>query len=215
MALVTILTFNPFAENTYIVAAGEGGPCILFDPGCYTPEEEDLLASTLAAGGWQPQRLINTHAHIDHIYGNGWVWKTFGLLPEMHRDELPVWQAAPQVAALYGVPMAGETPAPEAFIAPDQWIECGDIRLQALYTPGHSPASLSFYCPEEGFLIGGDVLFRESIGRTDLPGGDYDTLLRSIREQLYTLPDDTRVYPGHGPETTIGYEKKHNPFIQG
>jgi hydroxyacylglutathione hydrolase len=212
MALVTVFTFNPFEENT-IVLSSPSGECIIFDPGCYFSKEETELKTFISESNLKPIRLINTHAHLDHIYGNDFIHRQYGLLPEMHIGELPVLKAAEQIAQMYGVPMSAPSPLPEKYIEDGDIISFGNITLEAIFTPGHSPASLSFYCKEEKFLIAGDVLFRESIGRTDLPGGNYETLIRSIKERFWLLPLETVVYPGHGPSTTIGYEKMHNPFL--
>lgn len=212
MTQVQIFEFNPFAENTYVVF-DDTGECVIFDPGCYTAEERSELKDFIAANNLRPVRLINTHCHLDHVFGNAFVAKTWNLQLEIHTGELIVLQRFPQVCQMYGIPFAEESPMPGRFIEAGETLEFGNTRLKALFTPGHSPASLSFHCKEDGFLIAGDVLFYESIGRTDLPGGDMDTLLKSIRNQLFTLPGETIVYPGHGPATTIRHEMEYNPFL--
>ncbi len=214
MAEVLKLTFNPFQENTYIVY-DETKACVIFDPGCYTDEERQSLVDTIDQHQLQPVRLINTHCHIDHVFGNQFVMDTYGLELELHEGEVPVLKAAPQSASMFGLPLpAGDfTGTPGAYIEAGAVVEFGQTRLEALLTPGHSPASLSFYCADSQFVIAGDVLFYGSIGRTDLPGGDFDTLIRSIRTALLPLGDGVTVYPGHGPATNIGYEKQHNPFL--
>jgi glyoxylase-like metal-dependent hydrolase (beta-lactamase superfamily II) len=212
MADVVRLTFNDFQENTYIVY-DETGECVIFDPGCYRRFEEEELVARIDALKLKPVRLINTHCHLDHVFGNKFVAEHYGLGLEIHRGELPVLKAVPQVCMMYGLPPAAPSPEPSRFIVPGELIEFGNTKLDTRFTPGHSPASISFYCRESGFVIAGDVLFHGSIGRTDLPGGNFDTLIRSIKEQLLVLPDDTVVYPGHGPETTIGFEQDHNPFL--
>jgi len=161
----------------------------------------------------QPVRLVNTHCHIDHIFGNKFISETFQLPLEIHQGELDLLNAAPQVSNLYGNPYPDHSPAPEKYIHSGDVLEFGNTKLEAIFTPGHSPASLSFYCKEDQFLIAGDVLFHESIGRTDLPGGDFDTLISSIKNQLFPLGNEVKVYPGHGSTTTIGHEKEHNPFL--
>lgn len=212
MTHVQAFEFNPFAENTYIVF-DETGECAIFDPGCYTWEEREALEKFIDEKKLRPVRLINTHCHLDHVFGNAFVAKTWNLDLETHIGELPVIQRFTQACQMFGIPHAEESPAPARFIEAGEMVEFGNTRLKALFTPGHSPASLSFYCREEGFVIAGDVLFYESIGRTDLPGGDMNTLLKSIQSQLFTLPDETLVYPGHGPATTIRHEKEYNPFL--
>ena len=211
MTHVQIFEFNPFAENTYVVY-DESGECIIFDPGCYTPEERHMLQSFIEKNQLRVVRLINTHCHLDHIFGNNFVHKTWSLLPELHRAEMPVLKQYPAICIYYGVP-AESSPMPERFIEAGDTVTFGHTRLEVMLTPGHSPGSLSFYCRESGFVLSGDVLFMESIGRTDLPGGNSDTLLESIRSQLFTLPGETLVYSGHGPTTTIRHEKEYNPFL--
>jgi len=205
-------TFNPFQENTYILAA-EDGSAIVIDPGCYTEDEEQELVSFLDKERLNPVRLLNTHCHLDHVFGNAFIAKTYGLQVEIHPGEQIVLDQALSMSHLYGIPMK-PSPAPIHTLLPGIPVQLGDDELTALFTPGHSPASVSLYCEKQGFLIAGDVLFQESIGRTDLPGGNMATLLKSIREELFVLPDDTLVYPGHGPHTTIGHERRHNPFLR-
>jgi len=213
MIPVSVFTFNPFQENTYIICSSAKN-CIIFDPGCYFSSEEQQLLSFISEKKLNPVRLINTHAHLDHIFGNAFVHEKWNLLPQLHRDELPMLQLAPQISRSYGIDLVKRSPEPDTFIQEGDTISLDDIELLTILTPGHSVASLSFYNSTEGYLIAGDVLFRDSIGRTDLPGGDYDTLIQVIKEKLFSLPDDTVVYPGHGPKTTIGYEKRNNPFLR-
>jgi len=213
MTHVLGLTFNTFQENMYLVY-DDTGECVIFDPGCNSVLEQDELAKTIENKGLTPVRLINTHCHLDHVFGNHFVANTYDLPLEIHKGEVPVLEAVPRVCKAYGIPMMNESPTPGGFIEVGEVVKFGETELKVLFTPGHSPASLSFYCEKDKFVIAGDVLFMQSIGRTDLPGGDFDTLIQSIREQLFTLPDDVQVYPGHGPATTIGYEKLNNPFLQ-
>ncbi|HUR29881.1 MAG TPA: MBL fold metallo-hydrolase, partial [Saprospiraceae bacterium] len=169
------LTFNPFEENTYIIA-GESGDCIIIDPGCFDQAEQSELSRIIQHFNLKPTRLINTHCHIDHILGNAYVSKTYGLGLEIHRGEIPVLKAGLTIAGMYGIPY-DPSPEPVAFIDADTVIDFDGVQLKVLFTPGHSPASICFYNAADGWLIGGDVLFYESIGRTDLPGGDHNTLL--------------------------------------
>lgn len=212
MTQVQTFEFSPFAENTYVLW-DETRQCVIFDPGCYTLEEQNTLRQFIEENQLQPVRLINTHCHLDHVFGNPFVVKTWGIGLEIHEGELPVLGSFERVCQMYGIPFQDTQPMPVNFIEGDETITFGNTRLKVLYTPGHSPASISFYCEEEGFVIAGDVLFLESIGRTDLPGGNFDTLVQSIRTQLFTLPDETIVYPGHGPATTVRHEKEYNPFL--
>jgi glyoxylase-like metal-dependent hydrolase (beta-lactamase superfamily II) len=213
MAFVVRLTFNPFQENTFLVY-DDTGACAVFDPGCYTSAEQAELDRRIETLGLRPARLINTHCHIDHVFGNAHVAEKYDLPLEIHRGELPVLQSVPQQAFLFGTPMRDRSPAPGRFLEAGETVTFGETALRILFTPGHSPASLSFFCEQDRFVIAGDVLFQGSIGRTDLPGGDFDTLIDSIRRELFPLGDDVVVYCGHGPETTIGAERRSNPFLR-
>ncbi len=213
MRPIKIFTFSPFQENTYILVSSSRD-AVVVDPGCFYPDEEKTLLDYLAQNKLKVIRLLNTHAHIDHIFGNALVSHEYGILPELHELEVPMLTMAPSICEAYGINMPAPSPVPSNYIKPGDRIEWDGFSLEALFTPGHSAGSLSFYDSMNGFVLAGDVLFRESIGRTDLPGGDYDTLIRSVKEVLFTLPDDTVVYSGHGPQTTIGYEKRNNPFFQ-
>ena len=213
MMTVKSFTFNPYQENTYIVY-DETGQCLIIDPGMYSGDEQNTIARFISAEKLVAVQLLNTHCHIDHVLGNKWVYDTYGLLPQFHKGELPVLSAvpayAPQMGFRYEV-----SPLPATFLPETGNISFGLSELELIFAPGHSPAHLCYYSSNDNFLIGGDVLFYESIGRTDLPGGDFDTLINSIRNNIFVLPDDCIVYPGHGPSTTIGHEKQYNPFLNG
>ena len=209
---VHTLTFNPFQENTYIISA-PSGECIIIDPGCFDEYEREELVECIDKQKLKPVRLINTHCHIDHVLGNAYVAKTWNLGLEIHKGEIPVLASGVSVSNMYGVPY-DPSPLPSSFLAEGDEVVLDGISMKVLFTPGHSPASICLYNQSDGWVIGGDVLFYESIGRTDLPGGDHQTLLHSIRSQLFVLPNETIVYPGHGPTTKIGYEKMFNPFMQ-
>ena len=207
------LTFNPFQENTYLIADADG-TCAIVDPGCYTPAEQAELHDYVRDHNLRPVACWLTHAHLDHILGCAYVHRTWGLVPLMTPGEKPLYDRAVQQAQMYGIPGVEAGPVPTAFLQ-GETLTLGSLTLQVLPTPGHSPASVCLYHAASGQVIAGDVLFAGSIGRTDLPGGSYEVLLRSIHEQLLTLPDATRVYPGHGPSTTIGIERGSNPFLGG
>ncbi|MBZ4190012.1 MBL fold metallo-hydrolase [Niabella beijingensis] len=204
--------FNPFQENTYILY-NETGKALIIDPGFSDETERDQFVRFIDEKKLQPVYLLNTHCHIDHILGNQFVHDTWKLPLHIHKGEQVVLQSGPQVAEMYGFSLAPFTGA-LVFLDEADTITLGDDSISLLFTPGHSPASLSFYNKDSGIVISGDTLFSGSIGRTDLPGGNFDTLEQSIRTKLYTLPDTTKVYSGHGPGTSIGFEKKNNPFIQ-
>ena len=212
MLSIKAFTFNPVQENTYILY-NENGDCCIIDPGCYFSEEMEELKSAIENAGWKPALLLNTHCHLDHVFGNKFVHETWGLNLHIHEKEKAVLAFAPQSAEMWQLPFDNYE-GPLEYMTPGSAIKVGQDELQVLFTPGHSPGSVSFYYERGNFVIGGDVLFNGSIGRTDLPGGDFNTLVNSIQTQFFTLPDETKVYSGHGPVTTIGLEKMNNPFVK-
>jgi hydroxyacylglutathione hydrolase len=212
MLTVKSFEFNPVQENTYVLSTQKDACCII-DPGCYFGNERTALKEYVEQQGLSPKILLNTHCHLDHVFGAQFVWETWDLPLHLHEKERPVLTGAPAAGLRWGMPFENYR-GDQVLLVPGQSVILGDDELEVLFLPGHSPGSVGFYCREQGFLIGGDVLFRESIGRTDLPGGDHEMLLNSIRGQLWPLPDDTIVYPGHGEPTTIGWERAHNPFLK-
>lgn len=206
-------TFNPFQENTYILY-NDHGSCIIIDPGCSSPAERERLTTFIDQKRLQPRHLINTHCHIDHVLGLEFIFSRYGLKLQMHAADQPVLDHAPAAGLMFGVPYENFTGGIK-YLEDETTVGLDEDELKIIFTPGHSPGSISLYNEKQGFLISGDVLFNRSIGRTDLPGGDFDTLIASIRERLFVLPDDTKVYSGHGPSTTIGEEKRENPFLAG
>jgi len=206
-------TFNPYQENTYVLF-DETKECAIIDPGMYEGFEQNELVDFIRNQGLKPVLLLNTHCHIDHVLGNKFVYDQWGLKPQFHAGELPllyrVVSYAPQMGFRYEI-----SPEPEVFLGETGKVSFGNSELELIFAPGHSPAHLCFYAKNENFLIGGDVLFFRSIGRTDLPGGNHQQLIESIKNNLFVLPDDCEVFPGHGPSTTIGYEKVNNPFLVG
>ncbi|GAA4184831.1 MULTISPECIES: MBL fold metallo-hydrolase [Sphingobacterium] len=213
MLTIRTFTFNPYQENTYLLYNEEGNALII-DPGMYGEKEQEEFLTFVDLHNLTPQLLLNTHCHIDHVLGNYFIHEKFDLLPQFHEGELSILVAvqnyAPQMGFRYDI-----SPIGEVFLKDGDKIQIDNDELEVILAPGHSPAHICFYSASQKFLIGGDVLFRNSIGRTDLPGGNHQQLLDNIKQRLYTLPDDTVVYPGHGPSTTIGFEKNSNPFIQG
>ncbi len=211
MLKIKSFTFSPIQENTYVLY-NEKNECVIIDPGCYFAEEQEMLATFIDKMDLKPQMLLNTHCHLDHVFGNKFVAEKYGLLLHISQLEKQVLDFAPASGLMYNMPFdnyQGEI----VFLDSNKTIALGNDELEILVTPGHSPGHISFYSRENGFVISGDALFYRSIGRTDLPGGDFNTLVKSIREQLFTLPAETKVYSGHGPETTIGEEMAENPFI--
>ncbi|MES2417430.1 MAG: MBL fold metallo-hydrolase [Bacteroidota bacterium] len=204
-------TFNPYQENTYILY-DESGACVIIDPGMYDGAEQNELVAFVKEKQLKPERLLNTHCHIDHVLGNKFVFDNWSLKPQFNKGELYILQAvagyAPQMGMHYEL-----SPEPDTFLPESGIITFGNSKLELIFAPGHSPAHLCFYAKEENFLIGGDVLFYRSIGRTDLPGGNHQQLITSIKEKVFQLPDDCEVFPGHGQSTTIGFEKHNNSFL--
>lgn len=211
MATLKVFTNNPYQENTYLVY-DETGDCAIIDPGMYTAAEQNAVVFFIRNEQLNPVLLLNTHCHIDHVLGNKFVFDQYGLKPQFHAGELPLLEAAPAWAQQSGFRYE-LSPLPDTYLPETGTVEFGHTKLGLIFAPGHSPAHLCFYSAADNWLIGGDVLFRHSVGRTDLPGGNHQQLIANIQEKLFILPDETVVYPGHGPETTIGYEKQHNPFF--
>jgi glyoxylase-like metal-dependent hydrolase (beta-lactamase superfamily II) len=211
MFTVKAFTFSPVQENTYVLF-NETGQAIVIDPGCYFDEERDILQTFITQNNLEPKLLLNTHCHLDHVFGNKWIHETWGLLLHIHEKEKQVLDFAPASGLMWNLPFDNYN-GKLVYLKEGEGIKLGDDELEILFAPGHSPGHLCFYCQKQGFVIGGDVLFLESIGRTDLPGGNHATLINSIKTKLFVLPYETVVYSGHGPATTIGHEKKHNPFL--
>ena len=211
MLKIKVFTFSPIQENTYVLY-NENNECLIIDPGCYFPEEQQELKAFLDKNGLKPKKLLNTHCHLDHVFGNKFIAENYDLTLHLHPKEEVVLQFAPTSGLMYEMPFdnyQGEF----IFLHEGDKVTLGDDELEIIHVPGHSPGSICFYCKAQNFIIGGDVLFNGSIGRTDLPMGDHQTLITGIRQKLFFLPDDIIVYSGHGPETTIGEEKKSNPFV--
>ncbi len=202
--------FNPFQENTYVLF-DETKDCIIVDPGCAEKQEEVALNKFIVDNSLQVKQLINTHCHIDHVLGNAFVKDKYKVDLFIHKLEAHLLKAVKSYAPNYGFPRYHDTEA-DGFIDETHTIKFGNQSLKILFVPGHSPGHIALYDTTTKSLISGDVLFQNSIGRTDLPGGHHETLIKSIREKIFTLPDDVTVYCGHGPNTKIGYEKRTNPF---
>jgi glyoxylase-like metal-dependent hydrolase (beta-lactamase superfamily II) len=209
---IKTFTFNPFQENTYIIH-DETKEAVIIDAGCFSDAEKRVLKNYIEENKLKLKRVINTHLHIDHQFGNKFVFDTFGITPEASADDTFLLENIVNQTRSFGLHLEEAAQALGGYIKDNQEIKVGNVTLTALSVPGHSPGGIAFYSKKEGVLFSGDVLFQGSIGRTDLPGGNYSTLIRSIKERILPLPDSTVVYTGHGPSTTIGEEKKNNPFL--
>jgi len=216
MIKVHKLTFNPFQENTYILS-DETNEAVIFDPGCYERSEQEFLVDYIEKNKLNLVKLVNTHCHIDHILGNFFVANKYKLGLGIHKDDLATMNAVATYAHVYGFEKYQISPDPAYFIEEGEELKFGNSSLKVIFGPGHCPGHIAFYSEKDKFVINGDILFQGSFGRTDLPGGDFQTLKKTILEKMFALPDDTVVYCGHGGETTIGNEKKSNPirFMEG
>ncbi|HEV2830371.1 MAG TPA: MBL fold metallo-hydrolase [Hanamia sp.] len=211
MFQIKVFTFNPVQENTYLLY-NEHNECIIIDPGCYYDHEKDELQTFINTNKLQPKILLNTHCHLDHVFGNKFIAEEYNLKLKAHALEQPVLEMAPASGLMFNLPF-------DSYMGEIIFLEEGDVvslrddELKVIHAPGHSPGSVCFYCEKQKFIIGGDVLFKNSIGRTDLPYGSHEDLIRNIKEKLFTLPEDVIVYSGHGPTTTIGDEMESNPYL--
>ena len=205
--------FSPFQENTYVIWDETTKESCIVDPGCYSDQEEEKFKDFITSNKLKLKYLINTHCHIDHIFGNSFVKNEFNPIFLVPEDDVPLLDMAIAQGKQFGIKVK-PSPVPDEFIKESETLNLGNIEMKFLFTPGHTPGEYSIYFPSENICITGDVLFKTSIGRTDLWGGDFEILLNSIKTKLLTLPDETIIYPGHGDSSTIGQEKTHNSFLQ-
>lgn len=212
MITVDVLVFNPFQENTYVLY-DETGECVIIDPGCLEIREEERLKKHITDKRLKPVFLLNTHLHLDHVFGNRYVCDTWDIPCKAHRDDAFFIDMIKPHALQYGIKVSENPPPVTQFINEGDEITFGNSTLKVIHVPGHSPGGVAFLSDACSFVIAGDVLFRGSIGRSDLVQGDFDVLIAGIRNKLLTLPENTIVYSGHGPSTTIGNEKAENPFL--
>lgn len=204
--------FSPFMENTYLVWDDANKEAAIIDPGCYNEEERIELEKFIEKNELKVKYLVNTHCHIDHVFGNAFVKNKYNPLFIAPEEDKFLLDNAVEQAKMFAVEMT-PSPQPDEFIYDGMSIEIGNITNEFIFTPGHTPGEYSIYFPGDKICITGDVLFYEGIGRTDLWGGNMETLLSSIKTRLFTLPDEVTIFPGHGEMSTIGHEKKNNPFL--
>lgn len=209
---IEIFINNPWQENTYLLY-DETGEAIIIDCGCMRDAENQKILSFLEEKDLRLVKLINTHLHIDHVFGIKFIKETFGFSTCANKDDEYLLAEAPRYSEVLGLQRIEQPPALEENILDGDVIKFGNTSLKALHTPGHSPGGMCYYCEQDSVVFVGDTLFSSSIGRTDLPGGSLDSLISGIKSKLLVLPGKTKVYTGHGPSTTIDYEKHHNPFL--
>lgn len=211
--MITIKTFvfNSFQENTFLLY-DETNECIIIDAGNNNPNENQQIDDFINENNLTLKAIVNTHGHLDHVMGNSYLVDKYKVPSVAHKSEMPLLERSKDMAIAFGFDL-DEPPVPTRFVEEDEVIEFGKSELLVKHVPGHSPGSIALYNEQDNFVIVGDVLFAGGIGRTDLPGGDYDTLINSINQKLFTLNSDTVVYPGHGESTTIHKEKESNPFF--
>ena len=209
---IKVFTFNPLQENTLLVW-DETNEAVVIDAGMLFEKEKEQMKRFIEVNKLKLVRVWNTHLHLDHQFGNKFLFDTYGIMPEAGAEDEFLLDSVHLAAQNWGLPYTESVQRPGSYITDNQELKFGNTTFVAFHTPGHSPGSYSLYCKEAGVVIVGDVLFNGSIGRTDFVKGDYSTLIKSIEEKLLTLPDDTMVYSGHGPTTTIGNEKQFNPFL--
>lgn len=210
---VAIFEFSLFGINTYVVYDPETKCCAVIDPGMYNQREENAIVDFIENNGLKLTHIINTHLHIDHAIGNAFLKEKYNTPVLAHEEDMPLASGMSQQAQMFGIPKEIKGVEITSFLQPGETIEIGNGRLEVIHVPGHSKGSVALYDKKDGFVIVGDALFNGSIGRTDLPGGNYNQLIESINDNLFKLPDETIVYSGHGPSTTIGREKRTNPFF--
>lgn len=211
MIKIAQFTFNAFQENSYVLF-DETKECVIIDPGCYEKSEQLELQNFIQENDLKVVKLLNTHCHIDHVLGNYFVKETYKVDLYIHKEDEATLLSVKSYAPSYGFPMYQEAEA-DHFLKEGDVVTFGKSKLDVLFVPGHAPGHIVFVNKEQKFCINGDVLFQRSIGRTDLPGGDHETLIKNIREKMFALPNDLTVFTGHGPSTTIGEEKRENPFL--
>jgi glyoxylase-like metal-dependent hydrolase (beta-lactamase superfamily II) len=211
--MITIynFVFNELAVNSFVLY-DDSKACIIIDPGCNTPVEVNELTRFISANNLKPVAVVNTHGHFDHVYGNARIKSLYNCPLYIHREDISLLEHVDKYAGIFGF-IVEKSPMPDNYLIDGEYIAFGNSRLKIIHVPGHSPGGVCLYSEEDHFLIGGDVLFNGSIGRSDFPGGNHQLLINGIKEKLMVLPYNTVVWPGHGPKTTIGAEHDTNPFL--
>jgi len=210
--IIKTFTFNPVMVNTYVLH-DETSEAIVIDAGCFNQREKSILHDYLVSNKLTVKRLINTHLHFDHQFGNRYMFETYGVMPEAHQSDEFLLERVKAKAIIFGFPISEDAQALGSYLNEGDKVTAGNMALRCIHVPGHSPGHLAFYNENQDVLFCGDILFQGSIGRTDLEQGDHELLISGIQQKLLILPANTKVYPGHGPSTNIGYEKNHNPYL--
>jgi hydroxyacylglutathione hydrolase len=211
MIAIQRFVFNELGVNAFILY-DKTGECIIVDPGCNSDIQQHELMDFITSHNLKPIYIVNTHGHFDHIFGNAWAKSVYNCPVLVHKDDLPLVENMDKYAGVFGFNVEN-SPMPDKYLTDGELLKFGDSVVKIIHVPGHSPGSICLYAETEGLLICGDVLFNGSIGRTDLPGGNQEILIKGIKEKLMILPRNTVVWPGHGPKTKIGYEYDTNPFL--
>lgn len=212
MIKVDTLPINMWQENIYFLS-DETNECVIVDPGCLTPEERKSVVDFIDSKGLKPVRLVQTHLHLDHVFGSAFIAQTYNLGMEAHKGDEFLIDHTIDYARQFGVELDKNPPAISTYLNDGDVITFGNSELEVLHVPGHSPGGVVFYAKEDGIAMVGDSIFMGSIGRTDLPGGDFDTLINSLKTKVLSLDDEVQLYPGHGPSTSVGRERVSNPFF--
>lgn len=210
---IAVFEFSLFGINTYVLSDEATKDCAIVDPGMMTQDEKDALVNYISREGLTVTQIINTHLHVDHAIGNKFAADKYLVPVKAHKSDEFLGKSLPSQATMFGLSPEVANVSISEYLEDGDKIHIGHSVLEVIHVPGHSPGSIALYCPKDKFLIAGDILFAGSIGRTDLPGGNHEQLLTGIKNKLFTLPEETVVYPGHGPSTTIGREKRSNPFF--
>ena len=211
--MIQSFTFSPFQENTYVVADDATGEAVIIDPGCYDQVEKEALSIFITDHKLTVKYLLLTHAHLDHVFGVAYVKRKFGVKAYLHPLDKVIYDDVPTRCTLYGLRGYEPSDIDEPLKEGDE-IRFGNTVLAVIFVPGHAPGHVAFVNHADRYVIGGDVLFKGSIGRTDFPFSNHNDLINSIKTQLFTLPDDYIIYPGHMEPTTIGQEKRTNPYLE-
>jgi glyoxylase-like metal-dependent hydrolase (beta-lactamase superfamily II) len=204
---------NPFEMNCYVYYDENSGEGVIIDPGAYTEDEKKELSDFISSNNIQIKYILNTHGHIDHVMGNRWAKDTFSVPLYIHKEDMPLLDKAVEQGEMFGIAIT-KSPEPDKLIDEGETIKFGDCTFDIIHTPGHSPGGLCFVDDKNKIIIAGDTIFHGSIGRTDLPGGDMEALINSIKTKIFQYADDFALYPGHYEQTTVGEEKSLNPFLQ-